>query len=255
MKMKAIIFAILFGLCLPARASMIEYFKWEERSVGAMAFISPRYEGSNKYEPFYFPMMELQYGPLFASIMRGAGAYIPVNDSRSLIFAPALRWRAKRNLGESLGTIDFIKSIRPTATLNTIYKIDPFMLNFRITEGLANDNPGASYNIGATWRDDLLDKKLNLTLYTTLIWGDRAFNQTYFGITEREGERWGFPEWNAKGGLKSWDFGGLAKYFITKAWSVDIAFEYLRLVNVGAESPITFAKDQVLFGLGLSYRF
>ena len=223
-------------------------------SAGAMVFYVPRYEGSDKYQSLYMPEINLEYGPIFASISQGAGIYIPVNESRSLIFAPAIRWRVKRNLGDARDAIEYIGDVRPTATLNTILKLDTFMFNFRMTEGLAQSNPGASFNLGITWQD-YVTERINLTLYTTAIYGDKRYNQTYFGITPAESERFGFAVHDASAGLKSFDVGGLLKYLITERISIDFMLEYMRLVGPAAKSTITRDKNQLLFGIGATYRF
>ena len=223
-------------------------------SVGAMVFWTPKYEGADTYQLLYMPEVDLEYGPMFASVSQGVGIYLPVNESRSIIFAPAIRWRVKRNLGDPRDAIQYIMDVRPTATLNTIFKLDTFMFNFRITEGLATDNPGATFNLGLTWQDDVSDK-INLTLYATAIYGDRAYNQTYFGINAKQSARYGFAEHRASAGLKSIDAGGLIKYFITDKISIDFMTEFLRLVGPVTKSPIVLEKNQWLFGLGATYKF
>ena len=228
---------------------------WEfKASVGAMGYWVPKYEGSNIYQDLYMPEADVQYGPLFASISQGAGVYLPVNESRTVIFAPAIRWRVMRNLGEPRDVIQYIKDVRPTVTLNSILKFDPFILNFRMTDGLINDNKGASFNLGATYKDDITER-INLTIYTTAIYGNRAYNQTYFGITPEESQQFGFDVHYSSAGLKSLDIGSILKYKITAHVSIDFATEYLRLVGPAARSSITLSKDQFLFGIGSTYYF
>ncbi|MCL2629718.1 MAG: MipA/OmpV family protein [Alphaproteobacteria bacterium] len=223
-------------------------------SVGGMVLIGPQYMGASKYEPYWFPMVDLQYGPLFAETFQGVGLYVPVEETRTLIFAPAIRWRVKRNLGESWDTFEYIENIRPVATLNTILKFDPFVFNFRMTDGLMHGVRGSSYNLGIAWRDEISDR-VNLTLYATAIYGSKTFNQTYFGVTEVEHNKFGYELYDPSAGLKSLDAGGLVKYFVTKNISIDVAFEYMRLTGPAAKSPITYAKDQFMLGIGASYKF
>jgi outer membrane scaffolding protein for murein synthesis (MipA/OmpV family) len=225
-----------------------------EASAGAMLYLVPKYEGSNVYQYLYMPEADLQYGPLFASVSQGAGVYLPVNESRTFIFAPAIRWRVKRNLGDPRDPIEYIMDIRPTVTLNTILKFDPWIFNFRMTDGLIGDNKGSSYNLGITWKDDI-SEKVNLTIYATAIYGSKTFNQTYFGITKTESARFGYEVYNPSSGLKSLDIGWILKYLITEKTSIDFAFEYLRLVGPAAKSTITRDKNQLLFGIGATYRF
>ncbi len=251
MKLKALCFLPAIAIATTAHA---DDFEWKKMSFGAMGFNAPKYEGSSQYEPYYLPAIDLQYGPFFASVMQGAGVYLPMNESRSFIIAPAIRWRVKRNLGDPWGTIKFIENIRPTATVNTIYKLDTWSFNFRMTDGLDDSNRGAMFNLGISWQDDISDK-INMTVYATAMYGDRDYNQTYFGITPDQSAQYGYDVYDAPAGLKSLDMGGLIKYFITDAVSIDLAWEFMRLVGPAAASPITESKNQILFGIGATYNF
>lgn len=250
MKLKELIFALL--VTTPCFAGDDD-FKLNA-SLGAMALAGPKYEGADQYEPYYLPIINLEYGPLFASITQGTGVYLPLNSSRTFIIAPAIRWRTTRNLAESWDTFEYIANIRPTATLNTIVKVDKFMFNFRMTDGLDRNNKGAIFNLGATWRDDITDKT-NLTIYTTAIYGDKDYNQTYFGITESESIKYGYDIYAASAGLKSVDVGAAVKHFITEHIALEFMGELLILTGAAAKSPITTDRNQLLLGLGVSYNF
>jgi outer membrane scaffolding protein for murein synthesis (MipA/OmpV family) len=176
-----------------------------------------------------------------------------VNESRTFLFAPALRWRVGRNLDDSYNPIEYIEHIRPTATINTIWKAEPFIFNFRITDGLSESDRGFSYNLGAAYNYEY-SEKIELSFYTTAIYGSKTYNQTYFGITS--GQTWfGYPEYSARAGLKSIDFGANIKYKLTGAWTIESTAEVLRLTGVAAESPIVRDPNQFMLTLGASYSF
>jgi outer membrane protein len=254
MRFKQIIFSwlVIRGSWF-VEAARAEEFKLDA-SAGAVGYWAPQYEGAAKYVPYYLPVVDIQYGPLFASVAQGAGVYIPVNASRTVIFAPAIRWRAKRDLGDGWDTIEYIENIRPTATLNSIVKVAGFMFNFRMTDGLSGDNKGANFNLGAAYDADLGGGS-NVVFYSTAIYGNAAYNQTYFGVTADESARFGFDEYDAGKGLKSLDAGAVLKYFITKNVAIQSSAEYLRLVGAAASSPITKARDQWTAGVGAVYKF
>ncbi|MDR1026920.1 MAG: MipA/OmpV family protein [Rickettsiales bacterium] len=225
-------------------------------SAGALAFMAPRYEGSDQYgAPGYLPIFDLQYGPLFASVVQGAGLYLPANAARTIIFAPAVRWRARRNLHDyDWDTLEYIDNIRPTATLNTIVKLDPWIFNFRMTDGTTADNKGSVYNLGITWTD-WASEKIHLAIYGTAMFGSRSYNQTYYGITARESAKFGFDEYHPGAGLKSLDIGGIVKYFTSEKFSINVIWEYMYLVGPAAASPTTKDANQFRLGLGAEYYF
>jgi len=250
MNLKAILTLLFLPLALAANEDDFRL----KGSVGLKVFGGPLYEGTDRYIPYYFPQAEIEYGPFFANIMQGIGAFLPINESRSIILAPAIRWRVRRNLDGFDDTIDFLDNIRPVATLNTILKLDEWIFNFRITEGLAKDNLGGMYNLGIAWNSDITEK-WNLGIYTTAIYGDRTYNMNYFGITPEEHMRFGYAEYIPGAGPKSLDIGWVLKYALNEKISFEWSFEYLRLVGVAARSPMAVTSNYFLIGAGVFYHF
>lgn len=246
------IFIIITTMFLsPALAE--DDFKWNT-SVGIVAFSAPKHEGADKYEQFVLPVIDAQYGPVFLSAMRGLGFFLPVNESRTLIFSPALRWRTKRNLDDAEGTVEFIERIRPTVTLNTILKLDPVTFNIRITRGLVASDRGSAFNFGIAYGAKI-SEKTNFSVYTTAIYGDKHYNQTYYGITESESRRYGYKVYEAYAGLRSLDIGFALNHSLTETLSLSFMTEYLRIVDAAANSPVVFSPDQIMLSLGVNYKF
>ena len=235
-------------------ASIWDEFEFKG-AIGVAAWNTPLYIGGQDRLTFFFPEFDFSYGPFFASWMQGLGAFIPVNENRTILFAPAVRWRLARNLtGVPLGTVGFMEMMRPVATLNSIILVDSFIFNFRMSEGMMADNRGANYNLGAAWRGKLTDKT-NIDFYTTLIYGDRRYNTVYFGVSPVEHMRYGFDMHNVGAGFQSVDFGTKIKHFITDTIAMDFMFEYMRLIDVAARSPTTINRNQIIFSVGATYNF
>ncbi|MDR1826561.1 MAG: MipA/OmpV family protein [Rickettsiales bacterium] len=234
------------------RNAAAEDFK-TEAFIGGAAFFAPQFEGAKNNELYYFPLAEIKHGPLFASVLQGAGVYLPANSSRTIIFAPALRWRTKRNLGQSWGTIEYVENVRPTATLNSILKLDPIMFNFRVTDGLVHGNTGASFNFGITYAGKF--DAFDLTVYSTAIYGSRRYNQTYSGITAFESSKFGYAEYSAPAGFRSVDAGAVLKIPVAEKIALLAGAEYMRLTGAAKDSPITEAADQFSVHIGAVYNF
>jgi len=239
------IYSLLFVIY--SLSSRAEDFKLN-LALGGMAFETPRYEGGAVYEPYFLPMIDIDYGPVFVNTLTGAGLYIPANAGRNLIFSPAIRWRSQRSLGENL------ESIRPTASLNTILKFGGIMFNLRISDSWMADNRGGLYNLGFVYQNNN-GEKIKYTIYSTLMFGSQKYNQVYYGITPAESAEFGFAPWNAPGGLKSVDVGGIMSYFINPHWSLDFRGEYLRITDLLADSPVVAEKNQFLLGVGASWHY
>jgi len=219
-------------------------------NVQAIAVVRPKFEGSDRYSASFVPMLNLQYGPLFASMTQGLGMYVPANESRTLIFIPSLHVRPKRKLGENTR----IGDLRPTANMHTTMRFDQFSLNLRVSEGLASDNGGALCTFGAGWNKRVADKTwLGFTASATC--GDGAYNRAYFGISESESAEHGYDVYKPSAGFKSVETVGAFRQILTEKVSLDLALRFTHLTGQAAKSPIVSERRQLMSVLIATYRF
>ena len=227
------------------------------REVGVMGLMMSRYAGSDTYQSMWMPEIDIRYGPFHASILHGLGMFLPLDADQTLIVQPAIRWRTARHLTDSdRDAVQFVKDMRPTATLNIIYRpINWMMFNVRASEGFSQSIRGTSIDFGIMYRDWIMNDRLELTVFSNLIYGNQKYMQTYFGITPAQSIAYGFASHDARSGWRSWNIGFLAKYLITNSLSIDVLARYERLIDAAVQSPTVRTRDQFTIGFGTTYRF
>ncbi|MGL4575688.1 MAG: MipA/OmpV family protein [Burkholderiaceae bacterium] len=96
---------------------------------------------------------------------------------------------------------------------------------------------------------------VELSISPNLVWADKKYTQTYFGVTAAQAARSGFKAFKAEGGLKSVGLDMSVGYKIDKHWSASAGLSYSQLRGDAAKSPIVQEKGQASAFVGASYGF
>jgi outer membrane protein len=86
---------------------------------------------------------------------------------------------------------------------------------------------------------------------------DKALNP-YFGVTPTQSPNSGLPVYDARGGIRSYGAGALARYELSPQWATHMFIEYERLAGSAAESPLVTMRgnpNQIQIGAGVTYSF
>jgi outer membrane protein len=86
---------------------------------------------------------------------------------------------------------------------------------------------------------------------------DKALNP-YFGVTPTQSLNSGLPVYDARGGIRSYGAGALARYELSPQWATHMFIEYERLAGSAAESPLVAMRgnpNQIQIGAGVTYSF
>jgi outer membrane scaffolding protein for murein synthesis (MipA/OmpV family) len=70
------------------------------------------------------------------------------------------------------------------------------------------------------------------------IWADKNYTQTYFGVTPTGAAASGLPVYTAKSGLENIELSSGLFYRASERWSMIGFFNYQRLLDSAADSPI-----------------
>jgi MipA family protein len=100
-----------------------------------------------------------------------------------------------------------------------------------------------------------VNSKLGLSLSPNLVWADKKYNQTYFGVTAEQASRSGFKAYTAGAGLKSVGVALGMNYKIDSNWSANATAAFSQLQGDAAKSPLVQNKSQNTFAAGVSYTF
>jgi outer membrane scaffolding protein for murein synthesis (MipA/OmpV family) len=223
-------------------------------TIGALGAVRPAYEGSDAYVGSAFPVFDLRYRDIaFASVRDGIGVNILREDWVTL--APVLRYRVGRDqddnralygMGDIEGTFE--------AGVLAVFGTGPVRLRLEAAQGL---NGGGSEGLQA--RADLtygasLGSRLFVAGGPNVTYGDRSFNQTYFGVSPQQSARSGYPQFAAGAGFNSVGLSATANYRLWRGFSLTATGEVKQLLYDTADSPIVREQTQAFFGLALAWR-
>ncbi|MGS3249470.1 MipA/OmpV family protein, partial [Klebsiella michiganensis] len=86
-------------------------------------------------------------------------------------------------------------------------------------------------------------------------YGDARFNNTWFGVNERQNTNSGYRKYNAGSGMSSIDYTINWQHAFTDSWSGYADFRYTTLPNRVNRSPIVKKDDYITFTIGALYNF
>jgi len=222
-------------------------------SVGGGVSHAPRYEGAARDRLRFMPMLEASYnnGKIFLSPMRGIG----YNFSEAKGLQYGVRLTIGRNRKQTvdphlngMGDIDFTPEIG-------IFFNQRFAPWF-ISSGITTSDHGTHVELGGGIGLPLSATD-RLRLAINVNWGDRKYNQTYFGITAAQAAASGnvLTAYDAAAGNKDHAFTANWVHNFDQAWSSSAGLSYKWLAGSAAHSPLTQRSSAGSANLALGYRF
>ena len=245
-------------------------------TVGIGAGYGPSYDGSDDYVLFPAPLAQGSVGGIEFGV-RGPGLYADlVADSSSdsnvkFLAGPLVRVRLDRNSNikdpvvAALGKIDVAVEVGATAGVSFSQVINPYdtlTVGSDIQWDVAGAHKGRLITPSVTY-----STPLSTAIFTSVILSathvDDNYANTYFSIDQVGSTASGLPQFDAKGGWKSYgasllggvDLSGDAR---DGGWGVYSFVSYSRLTGDAKRSPVTSLRgdaDQWFVAGGISYTF
>ena len=245
-------------------------------TVGVGAGYGPSYDGSDDYVLFPAPLAQGSVGGIEFGV-RGPGLYADLiadssSDSKTKFLAgPLVRVRMDRNSNIKdpgvalLGKTDVAVEVGATAGVSFSQVINPYdtlTVGSDIQWDVAGAHSGRLITPSVTY-----STPLSTAIFTSLILSathvDDNYANTYFSIDQAGSTASGLPQFDAKGGWKSYgasllggiDLSGDAR---DGGWGVYSFVSYSRLTNDAKRSPVTSLRgdaDQWFIAGGVSYTF
>ncbi|GEM_PF-2551461 len=229
-------------------------------TLGLGAQYAPKYTGSDKYETHALPYFEWTSGGWFLNTEKGLGYSHQFDNGLYLGQA----------IGYSTGRTDSGNSwIQDGSdTLKGMGKIDPAMTTTATMGWWATPWIGFEGNIIAPLTDSQgmqYTGKVNIVAFNndidTLVfsseakYGDARFNNTWFGVNDKQSVNSGFRKYSAGSGINSIDYGINWQHMFSNNWSGYADVRYTTLPNRVNNSPIVKKDDYFTFTLGAAYTF
>jgi len=218
-------------------------------SVGVGVVSVPEFEGADKNETKFLPMVDISYDRFFLSWTKGLGMDAYSDDTWTV--SPALRYRFGRDADDSpllrgMGDIDDGAEIGGQISWHP-YSVGLVLNAFH---GLG-DAKGYTIDIGAVHRRQLFDP-LTLTVGASAMYADSKYNQQHFGVTGKQSAASGYRAYEPDGGFKHCAVHGALSWELTPVVTLDVFGQFKKLTGPAADSPLVKAGSNEQFMGGVS---
>ncbi len=212
-----------------------------------------KYVGSDDYTSTALPFIAVQYGVFFLDPARGLGAEFS-SESGFYAAASAQVDRGRDDEDELRG----MGRVRSSTTFD-------LALSQALTQWLVVDAAASLRMAGQKDRGNLYRTGLTvipyesdsdvLTIGVSTQFGDRDYNQTYFGVTQAQSGRTKYSEFKAAGGLNSYSLDLGWSHFFDRNWSLDAGIGMTKVSGKAKDSPIVEKDTNYSVAAGISYNF
>lgn len=224
-------------------------------SLGAGIMATPEFEGSDKHEARFLPLVHVEYANrFFLSTSNGLGAYIVNRPEWQLGVV------AKYNPGRDEDDSSLLKGlgdIDPGAEFGGFAAWTPGPYAFKLTalQGVG-DVEGFQLKASAGHSFEPI-KSVRWTNSVETTFANSTYNDTFFGISEAQSQRSRYQTYDAGSGIKDVAFNSSVSWSVTDAISLKTFGQYKRLTGPAADSPLVKAgsSNQWTVGAGVVYAF
>jgi outer membrane scaffolding protein for murein synthesis (MipA/OmpV family) len=225
---------------------------------GAAAERGPLYDGASAYRTRGGPVLEYRYRDIaFASVGEGAG----VNILRGPNYLAGI------SVGYDLGRHDSDDSVHlrglqnisaaPVAKLFGTYAVSrefPLVLRSDLRKFVGNGG-GLEGDLGAYVPLPGSSKSFFMFAGPGVTWSDRRHLTQWFGISDVDAERSGYPQFQPHAGVEAAGFGFSTTWIMSTRWMLNADAAVDRLSGSARDSPITAQRTQHIVTASIVYRW
>lgn len=229
--------------------------------IGGAVGIKPKYEGSDEYEVFGFPVIFPDFGGMGLGnrvTIRGADdVRFKVLEFGGFELGPLAGYAFGRKEDDGdlllgLGDVDDGLVLGAYAG----YHFGPVLLDVSYHQIVTGDDDGYQIRFGGSLEQELRPGFVG-TLRVGATYADDVYMRSYFGISgvQALNSVAGLSAYTAEAGIKDVHVELGAKYALTDRITLKAVGQYARLVGDAADSPVVESEDQFTGILGATYRF
>jgi len=227
-------------------------------SVGGLAIVMPKYEGSSDYRVVGTPFILPSFGTGESWVdVQGA------DDVRLRLFryggfeaGPLAGWRFGRDqedgpLLAGLGDVDGGLVLGGYMAYR-LGMLKPFLSYHHQVTG---DETSSVLRMGSEAKFDVA-RGVEITATAGASYADDNYMRTYFTVTPEQSltSIAGLATYDADAGFKDVFVGGTAKIALSELWTLHLSAKYARLIGDAADSPLVESENQWTAGIGITYR-
>lgn len=244
---------------------------------GIGAQFAPRYEGAGDGRTRGLPVLQLAFSN--GMFVAGASAGWHLGASPTIEYGPLLSWQPGRGsdgAGRDLGGIgnfgDLLASGKVGLAHHALQGIDAidgrllgggffnyyFTPDWRLTNSLlaggGRDRNGVIWRVGVQ-RFAAVAGHHSVTVGAGVDIANRAWNQSYSGVSAIEAARSGYDAYQAGAAVRAVHLNARWNWALSPAWLLTSGVDAGSLVDVARHSPLTARPTGVTVSTALAYRF
>lgn len=230
--------------------------------LGGIVAIKPKYEGSDEYDVFGFPVIFPQFDNTggFADRIKIRGAddvRFRLLQSNGFEFGPLAGYAFGRDEddGDLLGGLgDVDDGIVLGAYAG--YRLGVVLFDVSYHHIVSGDDTGYQLRFGAEVEQPIASNAI-ITARVGSTFADDNYMDSYFGISAAQSASSvaGLPMYDASSGIKDVYAELGTRVDLTDRWQVRAGARYGRLVGDAADSPVIESENQFSGFIGAAYRF
>ncbi|WP_292044289.1 MipA/OmpV family protein [Massilia sp. UBA6681] len=240
---------------------------------------APRYEGADSRKVRALPVLQVQWSN--GMFISGMSAGMHLSASPVVEYGPLLAIHPRRTesgTGSSVGGVDAfatmlpstertMKSANPLAGMDEVmaraeagaffnYYLSPqWRLTSSVLAGAGNDRNGVRGEFGIQRLAMQLAPHHTLSLSAGLGVANRAYQQSYFGVSAEQAMRSGNSYYRPDGGLKDLRIGARWNWALSPSWMLTSSVQGTRLMGDARRSPLVERPSNVTVSTAFAYRF
>lgn len=231
--------------------------EWAVR-LGLGTSLRPRYDGAQQYHWLVGPSIDIRYRDLFfASTGEGVG----VNLLRATHWrgGAAITYNLGRRAADDPAHLNGMGNINlaPEAKLFLEYAVSkefPLVLRADLRRSMGGSD-GWIGDLGAYIPLPGSSEKFYLLAGPTVTFADSRYMNAWFGVSQTQALRSGYPQYNPGSGLVSYGAGITSIWFFHKHWLLTTDAAIGHLASGAAHSPVTQRATNFVLDLSINYQF
>jgi len=249
--------------------------------VGLGAVSAPRYEGADSRKVSALPLLQVQWSHgLFIS---GMNAGMHLSEGPTVEYGPLLSLHASRDESGAGGQVDGFERTalvpglvpellshgdgNPLAGMDEIgprlqvggffnYYVAPqWRLTSSLVYGAGIERDGVQLQLGAQRLAAQIAPHHTLSFHAGVTVVNRAYNQSYFGVSPAQARISGNAVYAPDSGLKDLRVGVRWNWALTPSWMLTSNVQALRLMGDARRSPLVERPNHLTVSTALAYRF
>jgi len=225
--------------------------KWDF-DVGLAFSIQPKYDGAKDYRILPGPTVDIRYRDI-AFISTGEGLGWNIFHGKNYRAGLALTYDFGRRLNRDAKDrgLGVNVSAAPEFKAFAEYVIFPVVFRGDVRRAVG----GYDGVVGdlSVYLPVIGSQKYFVLIGPTATYGNRPFQQEFFGVSPEQAQASGHEPFIAEPGFKSYGIGSNATWLINDHWRLTGTFSANRLIGDAASSPTTQRKTQYGFAMSLDY--